>query len=78
MFKSFAPTELEIVRRALYRLERQYDEEKRYAEGDKVYDTSVKVMIALKSYEDDSRALEMLDRACDFWKQEAIDRGYEE
>lgn len=25
-----------------------------------------------------SREFEILDSACDFWKQEAIDRGYEE
>ncbi len=32
----------------------------------------------LKSLEDTERESRILDGACDFWKQEAINRGYEE
>ena len=78
MFKSFTPAEIEIVRRAMYIAEGTLDTDGNHDQADVVYTLCMKVTQAMKAYEDDQRELEILDGACDFWMQEAIDRGYEE
>ena len=44
----------------------------------KLYKEGYMAVKARAAIDELSRAFEILDSACDFWKQEAIDRGYEE
>jgi len=44
----------------------------------KLYKEGYMAVKARAAIDELSREFEILDSACDFWKQEAIDRGYEE
>lgn len=57
---------------------RQMSEGARCHMANKLYKEGYMAVKARAAIDELSREFEILDSACDFWKQEAIDRGYEE
>jgi hypothetical protein len=81
----FNPETLEILRKALFNEECRLDALGYTKEADTLYGAWIACRSALSradrleaEFEEVSREFTILEGACDFWKQEALDRGYDQ